>query len=89
MPSGNGEPRIPEQLRVVVSVEVDEARGHDKATRVDHLFGVVGRNAPDFGDASVFDPDVAANARGAGPIDDHSVFNDNVEFWHQLDLRIG
>ena len=76
-------------MRIVVGMQVDESRGHNQAARVDRLFGFVGRESPDLGDASIFDSDVAADTRGPGPIDNHSVFNDNVEFWHQPISALG
>ncbi len=60
---------VPEQLRVVVRVRVDQTGGDDAAGRIDDLGCVLGHLA-DGHDPTVADPDVACVARGAGAVDD-------------------
>ena len=67
---------IPEHLRVVVRVDVDEARRHDAVAGVEHLLAVEVRT--DLGDPSVGDADVGPHARCAravvdGPALDHQL----------------
>ena len=75
MPARQRAVGIPEELRVVVGVQVDEARRHDQAAGVDHLVGLVGADLADLGDHAVLDPDVAAKARQAAAVDDHAAAN--------------
>ena len=42
--------RVPEDLGVVVGVQVDEARRDDQAVGVEHLVGLVGADLADLGD---------------------------------------
>jgi hypothetical protein len=55
---------IPEQLGVVVGMQVDEARRHDQAAGVDDMVGVGGADVADLGDAAILDADVGADAAG-------------------------
>ena len=67
-----------------MGVQVDKAGRDDQPAGVDHLGPLVGLDPPDAGDPSVFDPDIAAKARRPGAVNDHSVFNHQIEFRHKL-----
>ena len=68
-----------QQRGVGVGVYVDEAGGHDAAVGVDHRVGLGGGELADGGDPVALDGDVGAIARGALPIDDDAVANDDIE----------
>jgi hypothetical protein len=70
--------RVPEQLRVVVRVRVDEAGCNDESVRVDRDRGVLGDRA-DRHDAAVADPDVGPTGRRAGPVYEHPASDQRVE----------
>ena len=74
--TGDSEVRIPENLGIVVGVQVDESGRDDLSVGIHHLGAFVMRDAADLRDAAVLDSDVAAEARRARSVDDHSVFND-------------
>src|SRR6185503_11961141 len=76
--------RIPEELRVVVRVQVDEARRHDQAAGVDHLVGIVGAQLADLGDHPVLDAKVALEARQPAAVDDHAAADHAVEAGHDF-----
>ncbi len=62
---------VPEELRVVVGVQVDEAGRDEHAGGVDHGVGARGVGAgPDPGDALALDHHVGPDRRRAGPVDD-------------------
>jgi hypothetical protein len=73
---GGRERRVPERLRVVVGVDVDEARG-------DHLAGGVDRPARFFAvdgcETAVADADVGDHARGSGAVDDCSAADEAIQ----------
>ncbi len=70
--------RVPEQLRVVVRVQVDESRRDDEAVGVDRARrGVV--DIADLDDASAHDRDVGAPRRGARPVHHGAVLDEEVE----------
>ena len=72
---------VPQDLRVVVGVDVDEAGGDDEAVGVDHPRGVsdgVGDRVTEH-DASVTDADVAPVTRRAGAVDDLGAAQEHVE----------
>ena len=69
MPGRDGEHGIPQHLRVVVRVDVDEARRYDLTAGIDGAKGLVGRMTQRH-DLAVLDADVAAVARGTGAVDD-------------------
>ncbi len=76
VPGRNRQIRIPENLGVVMGVEVDEARGDNQPAGIDDLGCLVGRYAPNLGNSAVFDTHIAAKARRTGTVDDHPVLND-------------
>ena len=67
--------RIPEELRVVMRVQVDKARRDDQAVGIDHLRRFVRRDPADLGDLAVLDSDVVAETRGQRAVDDHPAFH--------------
>ena len=69
---------IPEQLRVVVRVRVDEARRDDETRRVDDLGRVLVDRA-DGNDAPVADADVGAPRRRARAVDEQAAADQRVE----------
>jgi hypothetical protein len=69
---------IPEQLRVVVRMRVDDARRNHEPARVDRLGRLVGHRA-DRHDAAVADSDVGAPRGRTGPVDDRSALDHAVE----------
>ena len=44
MPSGNRAPRVPSDLRIVMSVQVDESRRDHQASRIDNFLRDVDEN---------------------------------------------
>src|SRR5579885_1858114 len=83
VPARNRAVRIPEDLRVVVGVKIDEAGRDDLPRRIDHARGVARAQAAYLGDSPVLDSDITAKPRHPGPVDYHSVANDRVEFRHR------
>jgi len=81
--SSSGDPK---NLRVVVSVQVDESRCDNQAGSVDLARTVAGVELPELGNPAILDSDVATIAGCAGPVDDHTVLNDRVEPGHSLVL---
>ena len=70
--------RIPEQLRVVVGVRIDEPRSDDLPRAVDDLArGVV--DLPHRHDAAVGDPDVTRPSRCAGAVHEGAAAQQDVE----------
>ena len=63
---------VPEHLRVVVRMQVDETRGDDHAVGVEHLVGVGGIDASEPSDTATRDRDIAATAWHACAVDDHA-----------------
>ena len=82
VPARDGAVRIPEQLRVVMGMQIDEAGRDDQSRGVDRLRGVGGAQPPDFRDAAVLDADVAAKARHPRSVHHHSIANDQIELRH-------
>ncbi len=76
--------RVPERLRVVVRVDVDEARRDREARRIDGLFGRLGHLA-DRDDLTVPDADVGAAPRPPRSVDDLATSDHTVE--HARTLR--
>jgi hypothetical protein len=71
---------IPEELGVVVSVQVDEAGGHDKPGGVDDLGGVRAVQVPRHrGDLPVLDTDVGFAAGQVTAVDQGAAGDDGVE----------
>ena len=70
-----------------MSVQVDEAGGHDQAVGVQRLGGVA-RVEPavplDLGDLAIGNADVAGEARGARAVDDRAALYQYVEFGHEI-----
>ena len=78
MPAGEGAVRVPEDLGVVVRVEVDEAGGDVEAVRIEDLARVAGRDAADLGDDPVLDGDVRAVARHPRAVEDGPAADDPI-----------
>ena len=68
---------VPADLRIVVSMRIDEARRHDQIGRVDRFLGGVGDLA-DLRDLAVLDRDVGAAAKCAGAVDHRAVFDNQI-----------
>ena len=73
VPTGGGQRRVPEDLGVVVGVDVEKARGYQPPRRIDlrigrHLTGDLHHHA-------ARDAYVCPHGRTAGPIDDHAPSN--------------
>src|SRR5262249_23302394 len=83
MPSGGREVRVPENLGIIMSMEIDESRRDNHARGVDLAAGVGAVDSADSGNDTVFDSDIAAKARHPRSIDDHSIFDCDIEFRHQ------
>ena len=66
--------RIPEQLRVVVGMDVDEPGGHDETVGLNRATTRVVDGA-EAHDAAVTDADVGAEAGRSRPVDDRSSTN--------------
>ncbi len=63
---------IPVQLRVVVRVNVDEARCHQQAVGVDGLVGIARVDPADVDDPAVVDCDIGGARGRAGAVDDRA-----------------
>ena len=70
MPSGKRAIRIPENLRVIVCVQVDEARCDNSTCSVQNAVGGLSLQAADLGDLAVLDGNVADIARRTCTVDD-------------------
>ena len=70
------QPRIPEHLRVVMGVNVDEPRRHDLTRRVDHVAPI--EIDPDLGDAAVGDRHLGSPSGLAGAIHERAAFDDQI-----------
>ena len=77
MPEGGGEQRVPGDLAVEVSVDVDEARGDELALGVD-FFAAGLLDVADDGDQSVVDGDVSGAGGRAAAVDEESVADDEI-----------
>src|SRR5262249_26831635 len=82
VPAGNGAPWVPSNLRIVVGVQIDEARRHDCAVGIDGAFGEAGRSPAYLRDSALPDPEVRAVARYAGSVDNRSAFDVDVILGH-------
>src|SRR5262249_39225367 len=76
VPRRRRERRVPEDLRVVVRVDVDEARRHGMPTGVE-LAGT-GQAITDPGDGVAGHRDIGATARRAGAVDDRAAADDEI-----------
>src|SRR5438067_10923646 len=72
-----GAERVPGDLRVVMAMIVDKAGADRAAVGVDRLRRRAGELA-DLGDLAVLDPDIGAEARHAGTVDDASVLDQQI-----------
>ena len=88
VPARDGAVGIPEKLRVVVGMQIDEAGRDDQARSFDRLGGVGGAQPPYFRDQTVLDADVATEARHPGTVHDDSIANDEVELSHGSTLPV-
>src|SRR5438874_9910524 len=77
MVAGEGAERVPGDLRVVMTVVVDEARADHPALGIDGLAGRSGQFAH-LDDLAVLDRDIAVEPRHAGSVDDAAVANQYV-----------
>ena len=75
MPAGDGEVRIPEQLGIVVGMQVYETGSHYMTFRVKCLFGLMVFEASYIDDRTIFHANVASVTRHPHSVDDHSVFD--------------
>ena len=78
VPARQGAVRIPEDLGVVVRVQVDEARRNVHTGRVDDAGSRRGVDTTHRHDLSALDGDVATSSRRPGPVEDQSVFDNDV-----------
>ena len=79
VPARQGAVRVPEELGVVVGVEVDEPRGHVAAGGVEDTTPVGAPEAAYLGDPPVADPQIGPVPGRAGAVDDRPVLDDHVE----------
>src|SRR5262245_18258775 len=82
MPPGKRAVRIPENLRVIMRVQIDKTGRDDAARSVQNTLGGFPFQAADLGDLAVLDRDVADIAGCARSIDDRATFDDNVVICH-------
>ena len=75
--AGIGAERIPDDLRVIVAVVVDEARRDDPTIRLDDLARGAGE-APQLDDLSPGHGDVAVESGPTRAVDDASVLDEQV-----------
>src|SRR5690242_8603787 len=86
MPTRNRAIWVPVNLGIVMGVQVNVPRSHDLPGGIQD-FGAVARIEPaDFGDFAVFNANIGLIARDASAVDNHSVFNNCVEFSHYSHL---
>ena len=83
MPAGEGAVGIPEQLGVVVGVQVDEARRDMQAAGVDDAARVRAVEMADLGDHPVLDGDVGSIARGPRAVEDEPILDYQVISRHR------
>ena len=76
--AGAAAERIPEHLRVHMSVAVDKTRRYNMAFRVNRILGGFASNHTNFGDFAIFHTDVTAIAGAAGTVDNHAVFDNQI-----------
>ena len=88
MPAGEGAVGVPENLGVVVGMQVNEAGSHDETFGVDHPVGGAAVEAADLDDSTILDCDVADVPRGTGAVHDGAAPNDNVVMRHHPLLRL-
>ena len=73
MPARDRAIRIPVNLRVVVCMQIDEARRNDKPRCIDHFFRVRDVDSSHLGDLAVFNSDVACDSRQASAVYDRAI----------------
>ena len=83
VPSRNGQVRIPENLGVVMGVQVDKTRRDDQPAGVDYFGALMRVDPSNPGDSPVLDADIAAKARRAGTVNHHPVRDHQIEFRHR------
>jgi hypothetical protein len=83
VPPGERQVRVPEELCVVVRMEVDEARRDDHAARVEDAPRVGGLQTSDRRDPAAADGDVGAIALRARAVDHDPVLQYDVELGHR------
>ncbi len=83
VPAGNRAPRIPEQLGIVMRVQIDETRRDDQPAGVKDLPRIAIQPA-DLRDFPVADADVADKPTASEAIDDRAAANDRVKSAHHL-----
>ena len=76
---GRGGVRVPEELGVVVGVDIDEAGGYDEAVSVEGLGRLFIDGAAERDDPTIADTDIALDARGSGAVDDGAAADEVVE----------
>ncbi len=86
VPRRGGAVGIPVNLRVVVSVRIDDPRRDDPPAGVDHPIRVLSFNRADLGDAPVADGEVGREARSAGAVDHRAVFDHDRVCSHLAEL---
>src|SRR5579875_1631863 len=82
MPARDGAIGVPEQRSVVMGMQVDIARNDEQTIRIDYVGSAMLLELAYLRDTTVFYPDVGAEARHPGPVDNRTASNDGVEFGH-------
>ena len=82
MPARQRAVRVPEDLRVVVRVQVDEARRDDHPAGVENQVGIVRLDVAELRNATVGNGHVAATPRHARSIDHHPAADHRVVSRH-------
>ena len=77
MVAGIGAERVPGDLRVVMTMVVDKARGDDAAVGIDRPLGGTAQFA-DLGDPAVLDADITAERRHPRAVDDPAVLDQEI-----------
>jgi hypothetical protein len=65
-------------------VQIDEPRGDDQPTGIEHLVALVILESADPGDAAVADGDIVPVSGASRAVHDGSTTNDLIEFSHDL-----
>ncbi len=82
MPARDRTIRVPEQLRIIMGMQIDEAWRYQHPAGVDHLFRLMRLEIAYFCDLAVLDTYIRPITRHSGAVDYHSAPDNYIEFRH-------
>src|SRR6185437_8245489 len=82
VPAGQGAIRIPEDLRVIVGMQIDKPWCHNTAGGIQNTLGCLAFQAADLCDLAALDADIANITRCPRSINDRPAFDDDVIISH-------